>query len=118
MREKLKIHDGNTPGKAFEVKLEYPKVATMSDILKCPFCNETKLDKGIKLQNGGCMLGCPKCKLVAPNIFWQELIRTRKALDVAFKGLDDIIDSGSDGYWTAIKTEEQIKTALEQKDAK
>ena len=32
MREKLKVHDGDTPGKVFEVKLEYPKpkVATMS----------------------------------------------------------------------------------------
>lgn len=25
MKEKLKIHDGDTPGKVFEVKLEYPK---------------------------------------------------------------------------------------------
>lgn len=52
----------------------------MSD-MKCPFCNETELDKGIKLQNGGCMLGCPKCKLVAPNIFWQVLIDTKNKLD-------------------------------------
>lgn len=42
--------------------------------------------------------------------------RTRKVLDVVLKGLDDIIDSGGDVYWTAIKTKEQI-TALEQKES-
>ena len=44
-----------------------------------------------------------------------NLEHTRKALDVALKGLDDIIDSGDDGYWTAIKTEEQITAILENK---
>lgn len=88
----------------------------MSKELVCPFCNETELDKGIKLQNGGYMLGCPKCKLVAPNIFWQELIRTRKALDKAKWWLNEIVESHR---CTPISTAEiALKeiTALEQKD--
>lgn len=91
----------------------------MSD-MKCPFCNETELEKGIKLQNGGCMLGCPKCKLVAPNIFWQELIRTRKALGVAVETLKETKDGKipvSIGICMDINdTLDKIKTVLEQKD--
>lgn len=55
--------------------------------LICPFCNETELEKGIELQGGGFILGCPKCKKFAHDVFWQELIRTRKALDVAVDAL-------------------------------
>lgn len=59
-----------------------------------------------------------KAKLEIVSYWKDKYEKTRKALEIALKGLDDIIDSGSDGYWTAIKTKEQIKTALEQKDVK
>lgn len=49
--------------------------------LKCPFCNEIELEKGIKLQGGGFILGCPKCKKFAHDIFWKALIDTKKKLD-------------------------------------
>lgn len=54
----------------------------MSD-MKCPFCNETELEKGIELQGGGFILGCPKCKKFAHDVFWQELITTKKTLDAS-----------------------------------
>ena len=89
----------------------------MSDILKCPYCGGILEQSSIfNLNSYACTdLNCKGSFMTAPKDMWQELIRTRKALDVALKGLDDIIDSGADGYWTAIKTEEQI-TALEQKE--
>ena len=89
----------------------------MSD-MKCPFCGQKLGRKNINdrmCSNEKCVSW--KGNFYASEDLWQELIRTRKALDVALKGLDDIIDSGGDGYWTAIKTKEQI-TALEQKDVK
>jgi hypothetical protein len=89
--------------------------------LKCPFCQQ-KLKE--VYCNGICMglvcknVGCPETKSTLGNkALWHELILAHNALIVALKGLDDIIDSGSDGYWTAIKTKEQIM-ALKQKEQK
>lgn len=83
----------------------------MNDKLICPFCQQ-------ELRNiHPTYVICDNCRITGEDRLWQELITTRKALDVALKGLNDIIDSGGDGYWTAIKTKEQI-TALEQKDIK
>lgn len=41
MNKKLKIHDGDTPGKTFEVKIEYPKpkVVTMIEETKYIMCD-------------------------------------------------------------------------------
>ena len=58
--------------------------------LKCPFCNETELEKGIELQGGGFILGCPKCKKFAHDVFWQALIDTKKKLDIAVAALKEI----------------------------
>lgn len=88
----------------------------MSD-MKCPVCNVGYVHESV---NHWCCdyEFCPSYDETDTETY-DILIRTRKALDVALKGLDDIIDdSGSDGYWTAIKTKEQIKTVLEQKDIK
>ncbi len=66
------------------------------ETLKCPFCNETELEKGMELQGGGFILGCPKCKRFTHDIFWQELIRTRKTLDKGMEhitGLNNMIES-------------------------
>lgn len=88
MTTKLKVHDGNTQAKVIEIKPEY-KPMTENKLI-CPFCNETELEKGIELQGGGFILGCPKCKKFAHDVFWQELITTRKALDVAVDALKEL----------------------------
>lgn len=110
----------------------------MSD-MKCPFCNETELEKGIELQSGGFILGCPKCKKFARDVFWQELIRTRKELDIRKKQVEiankafDFINTEWDNVDCSRKElgacafnakediagwESDIETALEQKDVK
>lgn len=64
--------------------------------IKCPFCNKTELEKGLELQSGGFILGCPKCKKSAIDIFWYELIKVRKELELAKDTLqwyDDNYDS-------------------------
>ena len=87
--------------------------------LKCPFCNETELEKGIELQSGGFILGCPKCKKFAQDVFWQELIRTRKALEIAIDGIkymrNNCLEYAADYMDKADEILEQIK-ALEQKE--
>ena len=93
----------------------------MSD-MKCPFCQQ-ELDMNMC---GEC--GCPneQCQksvfMFGSEELWQELIRTRKALDVAvdaLKWIDETYNLGM-GYEAAIMEKcelalEQI-TALEQKD--
>lgn len=57
----------------------------MSD-MECPFCQQ-------KLEIGGVdgiLRGCPKCRNLGTEILWQELVRTRKALDIAVDALKKI----------------------------
>ena len=90
----------------------------MSD-MKCPICG-TILDKAFINDK---IRGCPKCRNMGNIELWQELIRTRKALDVAKHALQRIQFRGSHSkFWVgkddgtiALKALEQI-TALEQKD--
>lgn len=87
--------------------------------LKCPFCGQ-ELDKDICGE-----MGCPndKCKdsmfLIGTEELWQELIRTRKTLEIAVDALkyaNKCIKGGCVNWETEIdKALEQI-TALEQKD--
>lgn len=88
--------------------------------MKCPVCG-TILDKAFLSDK---VRGCPKCKNIANIDLWQELIRTRKALEIAVDALEDYEDRDSydcNGDWcgcehsTAHETLEQI-TALEQKE--
>lgn len=86
MREKLKVHDGDTPGKVIEVKLEYPKpkVATMSD-MKCPFCGE-KIEH---IEDGWC--NCKnRCTGSGSIELWLQFLRTRKQLEMANAELEYI----------------------------
>ena len=110
----------------------------MSD-MKCPFCQQ-------ELRN--CCAGviytcskpdsCPHEQCYGSKELWQELIRTRKALNVAVDALKEINDryeseeqrgreeDDSPDWWDfsmdtgeiLTKALEQIKTALEQKDVK
>lgn len=104
--------------------------------MKCSFCGKS-LDAVVKNQNDWIYsCGNPSCEFfddcdnyekkhyLATPEFWQELIRTRKALDVAVDALKEYEDRDSydcNGDWcgceysTAHKALEQI-TALEQKD--
>lgn len=100
--------------------------------MKCPICG-TILDKAFINDK---IRGCPKCRNMGNIELWQELIRTRKALDVAVDALKNIdqtrsvanhkigtkdktLNSGIVFCWTTPddihNALEQI-TALEQKD--
>ena len=86
----------------------------MSDI-KCPFCQQ-ELETWAKYTDGTSKVWCSKCNLFGDSKLFSELIRTRKALDVAIRGLDQMT-------WGCDSTDaehllKEIKeiTALEQKD--
>ena len=92
----------------------------MSD-MKCPFCQQ-ELDIDMC---GEC--GCPneQCQksvfMFGSEELWQELIRTRKALDVAVDALKEIKDGKipvSLGIYMDINEALEQITALEQKDVK
>ena len=55
--------------------------------MKCPMCN-TNLE--VLVGGANALLGCPRCRDKATDGVWQELIRTRKALDVAKDKLDTV----------------------------
>ena len=80
----------------------------MSD-MKCVKCNSD-------LEQIGDFYTCtnPHCTLCGDKDMWQELIRTRKALDVA----KDTLHWYDDNYDSVVarNTLDEIKTALEQKD--
>ena len=54
----------------------------MTDKLKCPFCGQ-KLECCGTYIDGTKKLWCDNCELFGDNRLFEELIRTRKALDVA-----------------------------------
>lgn len=71
----------------------------MTSKLKCPFCQQELVRHwGMKEPALYCCDN-PKCSRggVATESAWQELIRTRKALDVAMKGLYDIFTTRPNG---------------------
>ena len=86
----------------------------MSD-MKCPFCQQElrKIHPTYVI--------CDNCRITGDKELWQELIRTRKALDVAIEELTKIktdAESVGVGFFmtAAIFALAKIKTALEQKD--
>lgn len=95
----------------------------MSD-MKCPFCNQ-ELQEDIGYDGD---YSCPNCSepyFGSPEL-WQELIRTRKALEIAVDALKDNLSQANftqmldASRFHCIRTKcesalEQI-TALEQKD--
>jgi len=83
----------------------------MSSDMKCPFCQqELEVMRGLSPS----VYGCPKCKHIATIGVWEELIRTRKALDVAVDALKQIDWCATD-YGQAQDALDKI-TALEQKE--
>ena len=91
--------------------------------MKCPFCQQELEINDLDVQ----LLGCENqnCKhsihydTVGSKELWQELIRTRKALDVAIHRLNQIAEHDCDQgcMYVAQNALEQI-TTLEQKDVK
>ena len=101
--------------------------------LKCPFCQQRLLQE-YNRQRDAVIYHCTHCYFQGDGILWQELIRTRKALDVAvdaiksakarlelinnskFANLNNVLQIQSQCEILKIeKSLEQI-TALEQKD--
>ena len=95
----------------------FTKVATMNKELVCPFCQQELLlssfrdgDKDNEIWN------CLHCQIGGKRKLWQELIRTRKALDRAKWWLNEIVENHR---YTPISTAEMALkeiTALEQKE--
>lgn len=96
----------------------------MSD-MKCPFCQQELVGEG----SDNCW--CKKCNLErhTPALYgsqelWQELIRTRKALNIAKDALywiDETYQTCQEleaDIWAAVQLTEEKITALEQKDIK
>ena len=65
--------------------------------MKCPFCQQ-ELETWAKYTDGTSKVWCSKCNLFGDSKLFSELIRTRKALDVAMKGLYDIFTTRPNGY--------------------
>ena len=93
----------------------------MSD-MKCPICNKPmkqatydydKKDNDDTLYMSIMPCDCV-CNFAASKAVWQELIRTRKALDVAV----DALKSAQRYICSDKKSYKIIQTALEQKDVK
>lgn len=90
------------------------------DKLKCPFCDEPIYIDDVHLYYICHNKGCAFFGIGADYKFWQELIRTRKALDVALDWLEQVAtpekcDDDLCREFTKRKLDE-IKTALEQKE--
>lgn len=84
----------------------------MSD-MKCPLCKQElrKIHPTYVI--------CDNCRITGDNELWQELIRTRKALDVAVDALKEIKDGKipvSLGICMDINDALEQITALEQKE--
>lgn len=94
----------------------------MTSKLKCPFC-ETELEQGIELWRGGHILGCPKCKRNADDIFWFALIQAKQDLEIAKKALTDAKQTlfycwEVDDNHAAKCTAEDVEKALKQIERK
>ena len=88
----------------------------MSD-MKCPICGNT-LEQSDGFPE---LFMCLNCQINMKHNQWQELIRTRKALDIARNGLEYIFGYEGVPEYVAKHVRQvldQIKseTALEQKD--
>jgi len=99
--------------------------------MKCPFCQQEFREIYFNGVGVGYICPNPNCKptehFKGNKELWQELIRTRKALDIAVDALKRIAGTNKecDIGWKMIEmknnahdTLNQIKTALEQKDVK
>ena len=101
----------------------------MTDTMKCPICG-TPLEYDIGYDGDYSCAKCGRAKMFGSEELWQELIRTRKALDVAINAIESAKDhnvvncvacrgvplSTDDVHITLCRALAEIKTALEQND--
>lgn len=86
----------------------------MNNDMKCPVCKKELRPLAIGW--------CCDCGMCGDKELWQELIRTRKALDVAkdtFNWIDETYRTGQEteaGIWGKVQLAAQEITALEQKE--
>lgn len=82
--------------------------------MKCPFCNG-ELER---VYSRPFQLICVKCGSLGTDELWQELIRTRKALDVAVDALKKLEEKAYLTEYAQGVVDKALKeiTALEQKD--
>lgn len=89
----------------------------MSD-MKCPFCQQELFVSSLRTgDEDHQMWSCFHCELSACRKIWQELIRTRKALDVALCSLQDIAESDGDfitGSTTTFDAQEYAEMMLDK----
>ena len=86
----------------------------MTSKLKCPFCQQELKCWDEPQDTIYSNWSCPNCRRFAygNKLIWQELIRTRKALDVAVDALKRIEEPVA---WGSLYQEQEIATeALEQ----
>ena len=87
--------------------------------MKCPFCQQ-ELDRDLKGECGCINEQCQKSVFMfGSEELWQELIRTRKALEIAVDALKEIKDGKipvSLGIYMDINDAIEQITTLEQKD--
>lgn len=81
--------------------------------MKCPFCQQELQNLCAGVYTCSKPDSCPHEQCYGSKGLWQELIRTRKALDVALKCLNGVV---KDFPWIK-RTLDEI-TALEQKEQK
>lgn len=89
--------------------------------MKCPFCQQ-ELETWAKYTDGTSKVWCSKCNLFGDSKLFSELIRTRKALEIAkdtFNWIDETYRTGQEmesEIWGKVQLTTQEITALEQKD--
>lgn len=81
--------------------------------MKCPFCQQELQNLCAGVYTCSKPDSCPHEQCYGSKGLWQELIRTRRALDVALKCLNGVV---KDFPWIK-RTLDEI-TALEQKEQK
>lgn len=125
---KLETMAENTTDSKMENVAENSQSAKIAqdETLKCPFCQQ-------ELETGNYYVHChnphcnPTVEMEGTEEMWLALIRTRKALEIAWAGLEkigsgDIIEHSVVGHeddnkiFIANKTLDESKTALEQKE--
>ena len=94
--------------------------------MKCPFCQQ-ELETWTKYTDGTSKVWCSKCNLSGDSKLFSELIRTRKALDVAIERLNLMARETFQGEPSSINMGFHVRaeaaladinkiTALEQKE--
>lgn len=91
--------------------------------MKCPFCGKQMYHPVGKATWSCQNWDCLKSEgMIGNHVLWQELIRTRKALEIAkdtFNWIDEAYQTGQETeaeIWGKVQLAAQEITALEQKD--